>query len=273
MEIWIDCSKTGTYDTNTYDVANKFNWTKGPKRVHVWNKHTGLHGQWIDTWKPKEDTKEMALFVEDDIDISAYAWRWIKAAREEYGRMPQVAGYSLKDDNTYQVAKIVQKDAAFMRRHSLPWGFAPVPSKWRQFQKWYYTKIDDYSFMPWIKGDALHNGWFRVSEAHAKGKNFRMNNIWTQWFYHFMNKNKLLSVFCNTRRQTGKKRQGLEFNRFEKGLHFHRAKGRVDKNGRRTVTEWNEVFVQFPEVVKVVNYNRGLYKTFNMTEIKNKYPK
>ena len=135
VEIWIDCSKEGELDQDTYSTATAFQWQQGNTNVHVWRSHVGLYGQWIDTWRPWDNSSEGALFVEDDIDLAPYAWRWLRAAKEHYMWMADVSGYGLKDEELSRTARrVIRYDAVFMRRHHLPWGFSPVPKVWRQFQ-------------------------------------------------------------------------------------------------------------------------------------------
>ena len=60
-------------------VAKSFQWSVGEVRVHVHSEHVGIYGQWIYTWRPWPNTQEIAVFLEDDVDMSIYAYRWLKA--------------------------------------------------------------------------------------------------------------------------------------------------------------------------------------------------
>ena len=77
LEIWIDQSKSHFVHYPTVEVARMFKWSKGPTQVHIQDQHVGIYGQWIDTWKP--NGTELALILEDDINVSPYVWRWVKA--------------------------------------------------------------------------------------------------------------------------------------------------------------------------------------------------
>lgn len=76
MEIWLDRDVAGRVHEETRAVAMAFAWENGPTRVHVQETHAGPYGQWINSWRPRLDDSELALFVEDDVDLSPYAYRY-----------------------------------------------------------------------------------------------------------------------------------------------------------------------------------------------------
>ena len=228
-------------------------------RVHVWTDHVGLYGQWIDTWSPRSNiTTERALFVEDDVDLSPFAWRWIKAANRRFQNMSKLAGFSLKDENLSKRARtLIREDSVFMRRHHLPWGFTPVPAVWQGFQTWFHRKHEDRKFHPYIPEDRRHTKWYKSFESLYADRGEVEQSMWTQWFHYYVHKHKLLCVFPNAR-TLNKKHQGLEFNRQEHGLHF-RDKIRTNVDGVRLIREWDEKYVKFPKDVKILNYVDKLY--------------
>lgn len=80
LEIWIDREKNGGVSQRVYRVATSYVWRHGPTRVYVHRTRVGLYGQWMQTWRPRNDSRgtELALILEDDISVSPYAWRWIR---------------------------------------------------------------------------------------------------------------------------------------------------------------------------------------------------
>ena len=87
-------------DRQTFEAAKTFFWDRGPVHVHIHSKHVGIHGQWINTWrKPKfvsEQNSEinimntrknetLVVILEDDVDISRFAYRWLRRAHVKYG--------------------------------------------------------------------------------------------------------------------------------------------------------------------------------------------
>ena len=252
LEIWIDCSAYGFIDGDTYEVASSFIWEAVSVRVNVWSEHVGLYGQWINTWSPYNGTNETALFVEDDMDIAPYAWRWLQAVQIKYKWMSNLCGYGLKDEDLSKAAKkVIRYDSVFMRRHHLPWGFAPVPQVWRQFQQWYRIKKDDPQFHPYISEDKIHTHWYKELEKQGREK-----SMWTQWFHYFTHKKGLYCIFPNIRKLSGDHR-GLEFNRREEGLHFTSKQSRISST-KNLISKWKEDYVIFPKRTKILNYNDRL---------------
>ena len=117
LEIWIDPKQDGTVHKETLEAVSNFTWLKGPTRVHVQTAHVGIMGQWIDTWRPKnappfqkdpkavEDSpfissyyKEIGLILEDDLNVSTQAYRWLKAVHGKYNGRPDYAGATLQSD-------------------------------------------------------------------------------------------------------------------------------------------------------------------------------
>ena len=81
VEIWIDRSKNGTITKEAIKTAEMFidRWSiqgrKGRACVHQQKANAYINGQWIDTWRPKQDSKELAVILEDDVSISPHAYR------------------------------------------------------------------------------------------------------------------------------------------------------------------------------------------------------
>ena len=144
VEIWIDRNrKTNEVDEETVKVASQFRWRGGPTRVHVHQTHVGIHGQWINTWRPPDDSiNELALIAEDDMSVSKYAYRWMLAVFRAYNHRKDFAGASL---TSYQMFILSLSRArgpvAGPKNHTvfmykcLWWGaFAPQPMHWKRFQ-------------------------------------------------------------------------------------------------------------------------------------------
>ena len=107
LDIWIDRAKNNSFDETTRRVATDFRWTVGPSSVHVQPRHAGVYGQWLDTWQPGRhgDNAEVALFVEDDVDVSPYAYRWLKKVRKFYAHRNDIAMFCLQDTNAVKMGR------------------------------------------------------------------------------------------------------------------------------------------------------------------------
>jgi len=100
-------------------------------------------GQWIDTWRPRDDSDtELGLILEDDISVSAYAYRWILAVHRAYRHRSDFVGTTLNSD---QMSILSERpigpqlagpkyDTILMYKCFGTWGFAPRPLHWRRFQ-------------------------------------------------------------------------------------------------------------------------------------------
>ena len=144
VEIWIDRNRnTNEVEEKTVKVASEFRWRGGPTRVHVHQTHVGLHGQWINTWRPRDDSNnELALITEDDMSISKYAYRWMRAVFRVYGFRKDFAGASLTSYQTLTLSyRHRRSPLSGPNNHTVFlykcfwWGsFAPHPRHWRRFQ-------------------------------------------------------------------------------------------------------------------------------------------
>jgi len=132
---------TNKPDVRTVKVASEFQWSRGPTRVHVHPTHVGIYGQWIDTWRPHDDSSdELALLLEDDLSISKYAYRWVRAVYRAYSNRTDFAGASMYQCKTLSARRSLaplfgpKNDTVFMYKGFSSWGFAPKPRHWRRFQ-------------------------------------------------------------------------------------------------------------------------------------------
>jgi hypothetical protein len=141
VEIWIDVNGNDLADQRTVEVANSFKWLKGPSSVHIHPKHVGIFGQWIDTWRPNADSRELCLFIEDDILVSPMAYRFVKAVHIAMANVSDYVGVTILSDNPMVfshrpkgVMATSSRDTIFMYKGFGTWGFSPKLEHWRRFQ-------------------------------------------------------------------------------------------------------------------------------------------
>ena len=252
LEIWIDRSAGGgDVDDLTLRSAESFQWNHGAARVHVQRRHVGIYGQWIDTWRPVGDD-ELVLFLEDDLSVSPFAYRWLKAARRKYGNRSDVGGFTLQSEGL-----IVAKNAAtfvprrvdgpvYLYRLVGSWGFAPRPEAWRRFQDWYRSASADRRFRPYVDG-VIMTSWYKTFEKQGKA-----NTMWTMWFIYFCNANDLFTVYNNLNALTNTTHSCLAVNRKEPGLHYS---GKGKDNGGLLLRYWNDSFVNFSDALKKFGFD------------------
>jgi hypothetical protein len=233
------------------DFASSFK--QGQACVHVQTEHSFTAKQWIFSWRPQPDSREIGLIIEDDLDLSPYAFRWLKAVQQRYGHQEDVYAYSLQMENVcfqispYREAHGPKTDQVLLMPLWATWGFAPKGHFWRRFQDWYIEKSKDKSFKPYIEG-VRATTWY---------KNFSKNNMEGSmehelWVIHYVwnHRRKIYTLHCNLVAYTGQKNVLLANHRGENGLHY---KGKKTAEGRgsegKLLTEWRDSYVDFPEHV------------------------
>jgi len=146
LEIWIDVNNEGQTDKDTEKAARSFQWKRGPTRVHVQSRNAGIMGQWIDTWRPRPESREIGLILEDDISVSGMAYRWLKAVHKQMANRTDFVGASLTSDEMSILSSqpkgplAAPKDETILMYKCLgTWGFSPKPEHWRRFQVYELT--------------------------------------------------------------------------------------------------------------------------------------
>ena len=257
LEIFIDREKPKVNSTTpppyhklTAHIARSFKWLHGPVTVHLHEEHVGLYGQWINSWRPKENTTELALFLEDDIDVSPYAWKWLKAAYHRYRDDPEVFGIGLKPSYIvtgrlkHQFIRVPRKYTAFKYKLLHSHGFAPLPHAWRRFQDWYYKESNRTYLKPYVP-NIIPTLWYKRFQ-----KRNTEDSMWTMWAIYYMWQTKKFAVFPNFSRLIKRRNGALVVHRREKGLHF-KGVDRVRNSESLLLNQWLKGFSKFPrETIK-----------------------
>jgi hypothetical protein len=141
MEIWIDVNDKGQAREENVETARSFQWKRGPTRVHIQSSHAGIMGQWIDTWRPRPDSREIGIILEDDISVSPMAYRWLKAVHKAMANRTDFVGATLNSDQMSILSSSPKgplaapiNDTILMYKCLGTWGFSPKPEHWRRFQ-------------------------------------------------------------------------------------------------------------------------------------------
>ena len=257
IDIWID-RRHGIIDNDTLRVAQEFQWKQGQTRVHAWPCHVGIYGQWIDTWRPREHSKEMAIFLEDDVDISPFAFRWLHAARKAYAHHDDIASFTLNEivlissgPEKKHVLQMINNDTVFKSPVTGTWGMAPVPAIWKQFQDWFHRITStNRTYKPYVPEAELQTGWYR---AFVKQK--REDTMWSLWFTHFCYLKKFYVIRPNF---IAFQKKSFAQNRKAPGLHYHKKlEVNTDKN---MLKSWKSEFASFPIHPVIYQFNGSILK-------------
>ena len=255
IEIWIDRHRgpDGHIDKDVHQVAMMFQtkWSTENRRIciHVQTENAFIVGQWVNTWRPRENSKEIGLILEDDIDVSPYAYRWLKAAHGQYDSEPDLAGVTLQMENIHFFGGVggqmkgPSNDTVFMYPVLGTWGYSPHPDRWREFQDWHKRNYEQVK--PYVPG-IFTTVWYKQFEKEGKER-----SMWEQWHIYFCYINKYYTLYSNLINQS-RKNVYLSTNRMEDGLHFSGAS--VD-NGRKLMSKWNDGFVKYPKFISRLNYS------------------
>ena len=271
VEIWIDQNISSVIDENTLMAARSFRWRHGQVRVHVHSQHVGIYGQWMATWRPRNaTTTEMALLLEDDLTISRYTYRWLRAARRFYADRQDLAGFTLQSEGLIVATTggsftppPATTGAAYLYALIGSWGFAPRPDVWIGFQDWYASIMasDRPRLRPIVPGLVM-SSWYSMFESQKKA-----DTMWTMWFIYYCSqvRSQLYTVFNNIHTIAAAVTPKIDdryicVNRREPGLHYGNAAQKVQK----LLRIWRPEFAQFSRTPPVFNYGGELTnKTVN----------
>ena len=258
MEIFIDQLKEQKrVDDSTLSAAKEFLWKQGPTRIHVWQQHVGIYGQWIDSWRPKAGSKEIALILEDDLNVSKYAYRWLKAVHIFFGHQTDIQGYSLQSEGVLTASTIHPRvdlngppsDTVFLWKILGTWGFSPHPKTWRMFQDWYHAIKNNRTFRPYVE-NMIVTKWYKTAEEEGLA-----DGIWEIWHIYFSSINRFYCVYNNLNTFLTTKKACLSVNRKEDGLHY---KGKAVNNTKNLLQSWEDKYVEFPKFTTYYNYDGSI---------------
>jgi hypothetical protein len=184
--------------------------------------------------------------LEDDLSVSKFCYRWLKAAHAFYGGRSDISGYSLQGDNVRTAIgrreiSPPEEHVAFLYRVLGSWGFSPHPQRWTEFQTWFHQA--EKSFHPYVDDIAMTK-WYKSYEKQKKS-----DSMWSMWHIWFTDHNKLFCLFSNIK----KAKSLFVVNRREPGLHFQ--KRNVVNRTNDLMVDWSKEYADFVEDVMKLDYN------------------
>ena len=265
LEIWIDRDSRELVDEATLLAASSFRWQHGRVRVHVHRTHVGLYGQWMATWRPRDAlTAETALLLEDDLTVSPFAYRWLRAARRFYADRNDLAGFTLQSEGLIRATTggpltppPAAAGAAFLYALMGSWGFAPRPDVWIGFQDWYasVTAGGQRRLKPFVPG-LIMSTWYEKFEREEKA-----NTMWTMWFIFYCSqvREQLYTVYNNVHSVAAAAAPATDgrylcVNRREAGLHFGVSEKSTVTTLQKVLRTWRPEFAQLSRTPPVFNY-------------------
>jgi hypothetical protein len=251
VEIWIDIDQNGRLHLPTYRTATAFaaEFTNGQVCIHVQNVHAFIANQWIYSYRPRPKTKEISLIVEDDVDISMYAYRWLKKVNHSFSNQEEVYSYSLQMENviTQSLDSKIQRPVVAPPTESIflhvvfgTWGFSPKPKFWRKFQDWYTKVRQDDSIKPYMENFKATN-WYKNFEKYGTQESMA-HEMW-MIYYVLNHRRKMYCLYSNLVSMTGREDVLLSAHRAEQGLHYS-GQG-VQNKTSLLLSSWDKKYEQF----------------------------
>ncbi|KAI0531163.1 hypothetical protein KFK09_000716 [Dendrobium nobile] len=176
------------------DLVDGIRWVHGEKLVHYRTGNVGLQAQWLEAWWPVSDD-DFAFVVEDDIELSALYYKYLKAIILKYyydlsNYSPLIYGVSLqrprfvagKHGNKLQLDR---ETRLFLYQIVGTWGQLLFPRPWKEFRLWYDAHKGK-GLKPTLQG-MVTTGWY----------NKMGERIWTPWFIKFIHAKGYYNIYTN----------------------------------------------------------------------------
>lgn len=167
----------GATQNEIVDIADKFNWKFGEKRVRAFKERQGLRKHIIQCGDVSNDYRAVVI-LEDDITVSENFYDYIKQTLDAYGQDDRIAGISLYNHhvnvgvNHFFEPEYIGYDVFFMQ-FAQSWGQCWTKNMWEAFKSWYiqndsYFVNSEYDFKS-IPDNILHWGnqsWMKYYMAY-----------------------------------------------------------------------------------------------------------
>ncbi|KAH3777701.1 hypothetical protein DPMN_179149 [Dreissena polymorpha] len=246
LEVWIDRSDSGYIDEATYEIAVGFRFLHGKYQVMCHENHVGIYGQWLSTWQPSVNSSEIAVFLEDDLTVSPFFYRYLKLVHKKYDKHPEVNGYALQGvsilhgyTKTPEMLKGPEDRKVFLYPVLGTWGFSPKKASWMRFLEWFSAINMDMNFQPYVPQNVATD-WYRSFQREGLA-----GGMWSIWHIYFAWKNNEYTLYSNFEGHLG-----LTANWKEAGLHY-KTKGGQPSNS--LLTEWRPEYDSQPTFPKHFN--------------------
>lgn len=243
VDIWVDIQiHTSFVVGGILEVVQGFEFVHGTMTVHQRKFPAGLREQWLYTWNLStpggltEKTAEIPLILEDDLEVSPGAWRWLRAAHSMYASREDIAGFALqRDPGTLHFAarhKVGLGDA-YLFAFVGSWGYSPTARHWIRFSDWAleFMKTED-KVKPYVRG-TIFSDWYK--EFERQGRCPGKNCMWTILHLKYTSSHvDQYSVYVNLHHS-----EALAINHREKGVHYKRKEKNPHVLSLTNISEWH----------------------------------
>ncbi|EKX34511.1 hypothetical protein GUITHDRAFT_147205 [Guillardia theta CCMP2712] len=249
LHVHQDRNSKGELDPEVKKVVDELAWPHGSKELHQWPKQVGIMGNWIDSWQPSQDSKELAIFLEDDLEVSRFFARWFLAAHKHFAHDESVSCFSAMRAQLRAADQrgeglmentVPETVRGFKYRLMGTWSFSPKAQHWFFFRQWFHKVSKISNFKPTVEG-IIPSTWYE--EFLRKGT---QSSMWEMWYIRFMDQKQKFCVYPWV-----KYRRTLVANWREPGLHYS-GPATMDYP---VLTEWDPSLVQWPADVLTLGWD------------------
>ena len=171
------------------EVARTFNFSSGTVSYSQSETKRGLRNSWFDAWQPQPNGR--AIILEDDIELSADWYKWLKSAWHSYESRSDLAGISLQRQTLvpkkpHKQMEIVNDHDPFLYALVGSIGFSPHWKRWTEFLAWIASH--DVETVDITVPDLVTSDWFDTLDRKT---------MWTHYFVWFCRQNDLYTLYVN----------------------------------------------------------------------------
>eukprot|EP01047_Picozoa_sp_COSAG01_P033949 COSAG01_NODE_2524_length_7505_cov_29.604915_4_plen_419_part_00 len=266
VDVWIDVKDDTPADQATLDVVAKFAaiWPHGGKFVsHVREQNVGLAAQWEETWDLsipgglRENTAEIGLILEDDLQVSPQYWRYLRVMHAKYrddssvcaitlqraslcaGGCPSLHGGPVADGEVFKYQLVGT------------WGFSPKASHWLKFSRW-AKQFRASGRKPYTEGTQT-NSWYKAFEKKRRCPGLRC--MWSQ--HHVKYTTLFPDRFVIYIKAPGGTTMAANYQ--EDGLHYSGQGGQADNPLYEPLSDPGYTLDMFPDRPKVLTWKGKLH--------------
>ncbi|WAR09660.1 hypothetical protein MAR_034736, partial [Mya arenaria] len=143
LEVWIERSKAGVVDTLTVKTAEEFVFKHGHYEVSKHSQHVEIYRQWFATWKPRVNSSEIAVILEDDLTVSPHFYKYLKLVHNKYDNVPEINGFSLQGISI---------------KHAIGYSSQTLEAP---------EMIQNKIFQPYVPGNVIF-AWYKILQAQGR---------------------------------------------------------------------------------------------------------
>jgi hypothetical protein len=132
-------------------VLHNVTWSHGQTIRNIRSNRVGLMLNIMESWQPTPGSDQVAIFLEDDLEVSPFFFRFIRAVvqREDYRRDPNLFGIALYSPKTNELVRpiadfrprFLTKDALYLMQLPCSWGAVYFPEHWGAFQTYARERV------------------------------------------------------------------------------------------------------------------------------------